>query len=145
MDVSRTRALRGPNLWSRHMAIEAVVACDESERAIRQMDGFEARLRALFPAIGALHPEGGDGDISLAHVLQIAALALQAQAGCPVTFARTTATTDAGVYQVVVEYSEEAVGRQAFEDAQQLIQAALGHGTFDADKTVAALRELDED
>ncbi|CAN7152523.1 cyanophycin synthetase [Acidovorax sp. LjRoot118] len=145
MDVSRTRALRGPNLWSRHMAIEAVVACDESERAIRRMDGFEARLRALFPAIGALHPEGGDGDISLAHVLQIAALALQAQAGCPVTFARTTATTDAGVYQVVVEYSEEAVGRQAFEDAQKLIQAALGQGTFDADKTVAALRELDED
>jgi cyanophycin synthetase len=127
------------------MAIEAVVACDESERAIRRMDGFEARLRALFPAIGALHPEGGDGDISLAHVLQTAALALQAQAGCPVTFARTTATTDAGVYQVVVEYSEEAVGRQAFEDAQQLIQAALGQGTFDADKTVAALRELDED
>ena len=145
MDVSRTRALRGPNLWSRHMAIEAVVACDESERAIRRMDGFEARLRALFPAIGALHPEGGDGDISLAHVLQTAALALQAQAGCPVTFARTTATTDAGVYQVVVEYSEEAVGRKAFEDAQQLIQAALGQGTFDADKTVAALRELDED
>jgi len=145
MDVSRTRALRGPNLWSRHMAIEAIVACDDSERAIRRMDGFEARLRALFPAIGVLHPEGGDADISLAHVLQIAALALQAQAGCPVTFARTTATTDAGVYQVVVEYSEEAVGRQAFEQAQRLIQAALGQGDFDADAVIAELRELDED
>ncbi len=78
-------------------------------------------------------------------MLQTAALALQAQAGCPVTFARTTATTDAGVYQVVVEYSEEAVGRKAFEDAQQLIQAALGNGSFDADKAVADLRELDED
>src|SRR3989344_3662312 len=32
MDVSRTRALRGPNLWSRHMAIEAVVTCAENER-----------------------------------------------------------------------------------------------------------------
>ncbi len=127
------------------MAIEAVVACAESERAMAQIDGFEARLRALFPAIGVLHPEGGDTDISLAHVLQTAALALQAQAGCPVTFARTTATTDAGVYQVVVEYSEEAVGRQAFEDAQQLIQAALGHGSFDADAVIAKLRELDED
>ncbi|MBU1351189.1 MAG: cyanophycin synthetase [Gammaproteobacteria bacterium] len=145
MDVSRTRALRGPNLWSRHMAIEAVVACAESERAMAQIDGFEARLRALFPAIGVLHPEGGDTDISLAHVLQTAALALQAQAGCPVTFARTTATTDAGVYQVVVEYSEEAVGRQAFEDAQQLIQAALGNGSFDAEAVIANLRELDED
>jgi cyanophycin synthetase len=145
MDVSRTRALRGPNLWSRHMAIEAVVACAESERAIAQMPGFEARLRALFPAIGVLHPEGGSGDFSLAHVLQTAALALQAQAGCPVTFARTTATTDAGVYQVVVEYSEEAVGRQAFEDAQRLINAALGQGEFDAEAAIASLRELDED
>lgn len=145
MDVTRTRALRGPNLWSRHMAIEAVVTCTETERAIGKMAGFEDRLRALFPAIGVLHPEGGDSDISLAHVLQTAALALQAQAGCPVTFARTTATTDPGVYQVVVEYSEEAVGRKAFEDAQQLIQAALGNGSFDADKAVADLRELDED
>ena len=145
MDVSRIRALRGPNLWSRHLAIEAVVACTESERAMAQIDGFEARLRALFPAIGVLHPEGGDTDLSLAHVLQTAALALQAQAGCPVTFARTTPTIDPGVYLVVVEYSEEAVGRQAFEDAQQLIQAALGQGEFDADATIAALRELDED
>lgn len=127
------------------MAIEAVVTCSETERAIGKMAGFEDRLRALFPAIGVLHPEGGDTDISLAHVLQTAALALQAQAGCPVTFARTTATTDAGVYQVVVEYSEEAVGRKAFEDAQQLVQAALGHGSFDADKAIADLRELDED
>ena len=127
------------------MAIEAVVACSETERAVGQMAGFEARLRALFPAIGALHPETGGGDVSLAHVLQTAALALQAQAGCPVTFARTTATSDAGVYQVVVEYSEEAVGRKAFEYAQQLIEAALGNGSFDANAVIAELRELDED
>ena len=127
------------------MAIEAVVACSETERAVGQMAGFEARLRALFPAIGALHPETGGGDVSLAHVLQTAALALQAQAGCPVTFARTTATTDAGVYQVVVEYSEEAVGRKAFEYAQQLIEAALGNSSFDANAVIAELRELDED
>ena len=127
------------------MAIEAVVSCTGTELAVGQMPGFETRLRALFPAIGVLHPEGSDADISLAHVLQSAALALQAQAGCPVSFARTTATSDAGVYQVVVEYSEEAVGRQAFDNAQQLIQAALGHGSFDAEKAVADLRELDED
>jgi cyanophycin synthetase len=126
------------------MAIEAVVACSEAERAVGQMPGFETRLRALFPAIGVLHAEGTT-DISLAHVLQAAALNLQAQAGCPVTFARTTPTTDAGVYQVVVEYSEEAVGRKAFEYAQQLIAAALSNGSFDADAVIAELRELDED
>jgi cyanophycin synthetase len=144
MEVTRTRALRGPNLWSRHTAIEAVVACTEDERAIQRLPGFEDRLRALFPAVGNLQAEGG-AEVSLAHVLQTAALALQAQAGCPVTYSRVHATTEPGVYQVVVEYSEEAVGRQAFENAQSLIEAALGNGSFDADAIVAALRELDED
>ncbi|MGE4377718.1 MAG: cyanophycin synthetase [Burkholderiaceae bacterium] len=144
MEVSRIRALRGPNLWSRHTSIEAIVACAEPERSIDQLPGFEARLRALFPAIGALHPEGG-GAVTLAHVLQAAALALQAQAGCPVSFARSTATVEPGVYQVVVEYSEEAVGRQAFDDAQRLIAAALGQGSFDADAAIAQLQSLYED
>jgi cyanophycin synthetase len=35
-----------------------------------RIDGFEARLRALFPAIGVLQPQGGETDLSLAHVLQ---------------------------------------------------------------------------
>ncbi len=145
MDVSRTRALRGPNLWSRNTAIEAVVRCTDAELAMAQIAGFEARLRALFPAIGALLPEGSESDISLAHVLESAALSLQAQAGCPVTFSRTATTPEHGVFQVIVEYSEEAVGRQAFEDAQALISAAQNGGDFDCDAVVAQLRELDED
>ena len=145
MDVSRTRALRGPNLWSRNTAIEAIVSCPEPERAVAQIAGFEACLRALFPSIGALLPEGSDSDISLAHVLQSAALALQAQAGCPVTFSRTAATPEPGIYQVIVEYTEEAVGRQAFDSAQALITAALNGGSFDCDAVVASLRELDEE
>ena len=144
MDVTRTRALSGPNLWSRNTAIEAVVTCAENERAMAQIAGFEARLRALFPAIGALLPQGSESDISLAHVLQSAALALQAQAGCPVTFSRTATTPEPGVYQVIVEYTEEAVGRQAFEDAQALIAAALAGAPFDSDAVVAELRDLDE-
>ncbi|OJX30029.1 MAG: cyanophycin synthetase [Burkholderiales bacterium 68-12] len=144
MEVTRIRALRGPNLWTRLTAIEAIVACSEAERDIGLLPDFESRLRALFPAIGPLHTEGGTA-VSLAHVLQEAALALQAQAGCPVTFGRVTATVEPGVYQVVVEYSEEAVGRQAFDDAQALVQAALASGSFDAEAALAALRELDED
>ena len=34
MDVSRIRALRGPNLWSRHTAIQAIVTCQGAEVAI---------------------------------------------------------------------------------------------------------------
>ena len=34
MDVTRIRALRGPNLWSRHLAIEAVVSCTQQELSL---------------------------------------------------------------------------------------------------------------
>ena len=112
MDVSRIRALRGPNLWSRHTAIEAVVSCEPQERQIEALDGFEARVRKLFPSMGALRPDGRPGQISVAHVLETVALALQAQAGCPVTFSRTAETVEAGTYQVVVEYSKKPWARK---------------------------------
>jgi cyanophycin synthetase len=145
MDVSRIRALRGPNLWSRHTAIEAIVACPPDERDVTQRPELESRLRARFPAIGPLHPVGGSEPTSLAHVLEKAALALQAQAGCPVTFSRTAATVEPGTYQVVVQYSEESVGRLALTLAEQLVQAALTDTAFHTDEAIARLRELDED
>ena len=145
MDVSRIRALRGPNLWSRHTAIEAVVSCEPQERQIEALDGFEARVRKLFPGMGALRPDGRPGQISVAHVLEAVALALQAQSGCPVTFSRTSETVEAGTYQVVVEYSEEPVGKKAFDQAIALVEAALKGEAFDLDAALSELRELDED
>lgn len=145
MKVTRIRALRGPNLWSRHTALEAIIACTEAERSIDSLPGFEPRVRSLFPAIGALRPGGYAGPVSLAHVLESAALALQANAGCPVTFSRTAATMEDGVFQTVVEYSEEAVGRLALELAQALVHAALNETGFDVDSALAQLSELDED
>jgi hypothetical protein len=56
MDVSRIRALRGPNLWSRHTAIQAIVTCEGGEMAIADLPDFEARLRERFPALGDLIP-----------------------------------------------------------------------------------------
>ncbi len=145
MQVTRIRALRGPNLWSRHTAIEAVVTCDEAERDLRATPAFERRLRELFPSVGALHVHKPSVPISMAHAVELTALALQANAGCPVTFSRSTATEEPGVFQVVVQYTEEAVGRLAFEKAQALCQAAMDGGQFEVAGTLAELRELDED
>ncbi|WP_341678621.1 cyanophycin synthetase [Niveibacterium sp. SC-1] len=145
MQVSRIRALRGPNLWSRHTAIEAVVACSEEERNISALPGFEARLRARFPEIGVLAPKRHAESVSMAHALEYATLCLQEEAGCPVTFSRTTETVEKGTYQVVVEYSEEAVGRLAVELAQELCAAALEDRPFDLPDALHRLRELDED
>ena len=145
MEVSRIRALRGPNLWSRRTALEAIVACTPDECSMESLPDFEQRLRALFPDLGMLRETGHAGTVSLAHVLEAAALELQAAAGCPVTFSRTSATLEAGTYQVVVEYSEEAVGRLAFELARALVQAALQDATFDLQAAIGRLRDLDED
>jgi cyanophycin synthetase len=145
MEVTRIRALRGPNLWSHHTAIQSVVSCSEAECSVGQMDGFEARLRARFPEISPLQPTGHNDSIPMAHVLELAALELQAQAGCPVTFSCCTPTVEAQVFQVVVEYSEEAVGRLALELAQSLCQAAMDNEPFDLAAALSQLRELDED
>ena len=145
MEVSRIRALRGPNLWSRHTSIEAIVSCADGECDLDGLPGYEARLRNLFPEMGFLKPEGHHGTISLAHALELAALGLQSSAGCPVTFSRTSATIEKGVFQVVVEYTEEKVGRLAFDLAVDLCTAALEERNFDLADALARLRELDED
>jgi len=145
MEVSRIRALRGPNLWSKNTAIEAIVSCADAECSIDNLPEFEARLRARLPQTGLLRPEGHQDAVSIAHVLQIVALTMQAHAGCPVTFGRTASTIEPGVFQVVVEYSEEEVGRLAMDLAQQLVRAALDDTPFDIADALKRLRELDED
>lgn len=144
MEISRVRALRGPNLWSRHTSLEAIVSCDDIEHNIADMKGFEDRIRVRFPEIKLLET-GRDVCFSIAHVLESAALGLQAQAGCPVTFSRTVQTIERGIFQVVVEYTEEAVGRLAFELAQTLCRAALEDTPFELVTALTSLRELDED
>ncbi len=145
MEVSRIRALRGPNLWSQHTAVEAIVDCNCIECSIADLPGFEVRLRARFPKISPLQPTGHNDTVSMAHVLELAALGLQAQAGCPVTFSRTTPTLERGIFQVVVEYTEEAVGRLAFELANKLCHAAAADTPFDLNAALTQLRDLDED
>ena len=145
MEVTRIRALRGPNLWSHHTAIQAVVTCSPEECTVGDLAGFEVRLRARFPEISAFAPIGNDQGVPLARVLELATLGLQAQAGCPVTFSCTKPTLETGVFQVVVEYSEEAVGRLALELAEQLCNSALQNTAFDLAAVLHQLRELDED
>ncbi len=147
MEVSRIRALRGPNLWSRHPSIEAIVTCTPDECALPVDSAFEKELRRLFPALGHLEGPHPGQPASMAKAVEKITLDLQAHAGCPVTFSRTTPTQEPGVYQVVVQYTEEAVGRLAFSWAEKLCHAALNQGqqTFDLQQALTELRDLDED
>ena len=145
MEVTRIRALRGPNLWSRRTAIEAIVHCAPDEREIRAGDPLERRLRELLPEVAPVRSVGDADVVSLARWLERLTLALQARAGCRVSFARTAAAPEEGVYQIAVEYTEEKVGRRAFALAQQLLAAAAAGAGFDTDAAVAELRAIDED
>ena len=145
MEVSRIRALRGPNLWSRHTSIEAMVRCDSDHTDLSQHPEFENQLRHLFPGVGSLRPTNRKAKLSMAHALEAATLHLQIEAGCPVTFSRTTATPDEGLFQVVVEYTQEEVGCLAMKLARELCMAALHNTPFDVDAAIDQLHGLDED
>ena len=143
MEVSRIRALRGPNLWSRHTAIEAIVTCPSAECHLSP--AVEQQLRRIFPELGTIDGSRPGQPASMAHALEKVTLGLQSQAGCPVTFSRTTPTEVPGTFQVAVEYTEESVGRLALELAEKLCQAALSGQAFDLEGALAQLHELDED
>ena len=145
MEVSRIRALRGPNLWTRHTAVEALVRCEGEELDLSSRPEFETHLRQLFPGLGQLSPTDRKAPLSMAHAIEATTLHLQIQAGCPVTFSRTTATNEKGVYQVAVEYTEEEVGCLAIKLARDLCSAASHAGEFDVEVAIDQLRGLDED
>jgi cyanophycin synthetase len=140
MNILNIRALRGPNLWSLHTAIQIVLSCSDEELCLDEIPGFEERLRERFPQIGPF--ESGAG---MASAMELAALGLQAQAGCPVSFSRSVATVEPGIYQVVVEYTEEAVGKLAIDLAADLCAAARENLPFDLAGALTRLRLLDED
>ena len=122
------------------------MSCTSDEFKIGAISGFEARLRARLPDIGPMRPIGDEDDISIAHALAFSALALQANTGCcPVSFCLTSATVQPGIYQAVVEYIDEAVGRLALELAESVCLSARNDTPFDLDDALKRLRDLDED
>jgi cyanophycin synthetase len=145
MELSRIRALRGPNLWSRRTAIEVIVRLSPHELDLGSGGGLVRAIRELFPEFRGLTPPADGSPLSLAHALEVAALSLQVRAGIPVTFSRTAATVEPGVFQVVFEYAEEEVGRTALAFAAELLAAASTGGSFSPTDRIERLRELDAD
>ena len=145
MEVSRIRALRGPNLWCRHTAIEAIITCPDTEHGLNAQHPIEQQLRRIFPDVGPFDGHRPGQQVTMAHALEKVTLSLQTQAGCPVSFSRTTPTEEPGVFQVVVQYTEEAVGRLALALAEKLCAAAIAGVGYDLEGAIAQLHELDED
>ena len=147
MNVSRVRALRGPNRWSRYTAIEAIVTCEQGEASNpHAMTACISRLQPSFPTLSRLASRYPQHCITMAHVLETITLWLQQQASCPVNFSCTVPVAEEpGTCQVVVEYSEERTGRMALGLAADCCIATMHDTPFDLAAALSRLRELSEE
>ncbi len=145
MELGQIRVLRGPNLWSKHSSIEAILLPTEGACFIDDIPGFESRLHERFPELALWHPTRKYDVKTIAHILEFVALGLQSQIGCPVTFGQTLLLPDQRGYRVIVEYSEEAVGKLALQYAYDLCVATIENLPYDLSHALQQMQSLYED
>lgn len=154
MNFQKILALRGPNIWARFPVLEAWVDLEElKDRASSEIPGFNDRLKAFLPGLHDHHcSEGRPGGLYerlergtyMAHLLEHVVLELQCLAGTPVKYGKTRMSNTDGVYKVVLGYSDEDLGRAAFEVGRELLLAAVNDHAFDVASAVASLRAIVE-
>ena len=148
MEIRQIRALRGPNVWTRVTVLEVLVALQGMHFPVREIPGFEARLKEWLPGLvgpGAVaRPDGPLGGLTLAHALERVAIELQLQAGVPVGFGRTLGLAEAGQWKAILEYREEETGRMAVDLARRILQAAIHDAECDVPGLIRHLRSHDE-
>jgi cyanophycin synthetase len=157
MKILQTQTLRGPNYWSINHAKLILIQLDLEELADRPSDsirGFYDGLKAALPSLeDRFCVPGCRGEFlnrvregtAIAHVLEHVALELQTLTDMPVGFGRTCETATPGVYQVAIEYQNEAAGRYATRAARRLCQSIVDTGTYtkaELQKDLVDLRAL---
>jgi cyanophycin synthetase len=154
LQVSRIRALRGPNYWR----LAPVIACDVQLGCLEQITsadiaGFYERLTDAIPTLAEHHctrqEPGGflerlrEGT-HLPHILEHVALELQSLAGCDVSFGRVVPSGDPDTWWVIIAYEEEEVGLQSMRDAVRIIRACIADEEIDTPAIIDQLLTLYE-
>ncbi len=154
LQVSRIRALRGPNYWR----LAPVIACDVQLGTLEQISsadipGFYERLTECIPTLAEHHctrqEPGGflerlrEGT-HLPHILEHVALELQSLAGTDVSFGRVVPSGDLDTWWVIVAYEEEEVGLQAMRDAVKIVRACIADSPIDVEAIIEQLLSLYE-
>ncbi|MGF1603549.1 MAG: cyanophycin synthetase [Thermosynechococcaceae cyanobacterium] len=156
MKILQTQTLRGPNYWSIRRSKLIVVRLDLEELADSPSDtipGFYDGLVSVLPSLEEHYCSPGcrGGFLSrlregtmMGHILEHVALELQVLADMPVGFGRTRETATPGIYQVVIEYQNEAAGRYATRAAFRLCQSVVETGTYPAAELQKDLEDLNK-
>jgi cyanophycin synthetase len=156
MKIREINAMRGPNYWSvrRHKLIVLVLDLEDmEERPSNLIDGFGARLEAMFPTMyGHRCSEGVPGGFFMrvkdgtwmGHIIEHIALEIQTLADMDTGFGRTRGYGEKGVYNVVFSYIEESVGRYAAQAAVKICEALIAGEEYDMTEDIQEMRELRE-
>jgi cyanophycin synthetase len=154
LQVSRIRALRGPNYWR----LAPVIACDVQLGSLEQVSsadipGFYERLTDFIPTLAEHYctRQGPGGFLErlregthLPHILEHVALELQCLAGCDVSFGRVVPSGDPDTWWVIIAYEEEEVGLQSMRDAVKIVRACIVNRALDVGEIVEQLLSLYE-
>jgi cyanophycin synthetase len=154
MEFRKVLALRGPNIWANFPVLEAWVDLQElKDSPSDTLPGFNERLMAWLPTMiehrcglgfrGGFFERLRTGTYQ-GHILEHVSLELQTLLGIEVGYGRARETSEDGVYKVVVEYQDEAVGRAVLETGRRMLDAAVRDLPFDVEAELAQLRELQQ-
>jgi len=148
--------MRGPNYWSvkRHKLIVMVLDLEDmEERPSNKVPGFSDRIRNMFPGMYdhrcSIGEPGGffqriESGTWMGHIIEHIALEIQNLAGMEVGFGRTRGYGEKGVYNVVFDYEEEAVGRFAAKAAFDICNALIEDKPYDLLSDIQRMREIRE-
>lgn len=154
MKILQTRTLRGPNYWSirrPNLIVARLDLEDLADRPSNTLPGFYEGLVQVLPSLEEHYCSPGcrggflerlrEGTM-MGHIVEHVALELQVLAGMEVGFGRTRETATPGIYQVVVEYQNEAAGRYATRAAVRLCQSIVETGAYPAQELKTDLADL---
>lgn len=156
MKIREVNAMRGPNYWSvkRHKLIVMVLDLEDmEERPSNKVPGFSDRIRTMFPGMYdhrcSIGEPGGffqriESGTWMGHIIEHIALEIQNLAGMEVGFGRTRGYGEKGVYNVVFDYEEEAVGRFAAKAAFDICNALIEDKPYDLLSDIQRMREIRE-
>jgi cyanophycin synthetase len=156
MKILGIQVLKGPNIWSvrRKKLIQMRLDLEDLEQQpTNKIPGFRERIEQLLPSLFShrCSPgyEGGlferiDQGTWMGHVIEHIALEIQTLAGMETGFGRTRETKTSGIYNVVFNYLEEAVGVYAAEASVRIAQALVSGDEYDLEKDIMAMKKMRE-
>lgn len=149
MELGKTRALRGPNIWSQSTVLETLLNVSAIDVSSVDMEALHGRAAEFLNGSYSLGDEDRSSwsfnpGLALTELLVRIALELQVRAGSVVSVGRVAETKDPQEYRVVVQYHEEPVGRLALDAAISFLRSMVLGQEYDSQTKIAEIRSLDQ-